>query len=576
MKYLFMCIFALLACASVATWHMLPASQFDVPVIYWVTDPNPARVEQVAIFQRWLKKDPSRPEMQVLLDAANSRTEKKVIQGVSGVAGDTMDIGGGAGMRYFNAIGLIEPVTKYAQKYGYGLDTTYEAIRPELAQDGEQYLYPCNVYAQVFWVDRALFEDIGMTPPPMTWDFETFERIGKEYVAKANPAGERQLKFMVNTIDTDLLHRSMGLAKFNETLTQCQLNDERYVKALKLKYKWMYEDHITPTAAEASGFDVESGYGGPALFLFSRGNYAMFSMGRYALIRLRQLQQERLDKGQPLMKLDVVGMPHGGFPTTRTGTRALCVYRGGKNIDLAVVFQSYLASKDYNMQIVRDADALPPNPKYTHTAAFEKPLPLLPTLWDTSIFNYDKTEARKVSDFRIDFYEALDEVNRDKAWKVSDLPRPPKPDAMDDVTYQEKLAEFDKAYDNSMPVYTSEWGLHQKFLYMMEEVALPSDLTLFAVPETVSLELKNAEDEFINNRATAEEASQRAYTRINAEIQRTLDENPDLQPQFDKLMADQAQIDKLKAAGEKIPAKLIQNPFYLRYYRVKGMLKEEE
>lgn len=575
MKYLFMCIFAALGLASIWTWHRLPASQFDVPVVYWVTDANPARIEQIAIFQRWLKKDDTRPAMQVLLDAANSRTEKKVIQGVSGVAGDTMDLGGGAGMRYFNAIGLLEPVTKYAKELDYGLDTTYEAIRPELAQDGEQYMYPCNVTATINWVDQNLFEKVGMAPPPMTWDFETFERIGKEYVAKANPPGERQLNFMTNTVDTEMLYRSMGLAKFNETMTRCQLDDARHIKALKLKHKWMYEDHILPTAAEASGFDVESGYGGPALFLFSQGNYAMFQMGRYALIRLRQLQQERLDKGEPMMKLDVVGMPHGGFPTTNASTRALGVYRGGKHKDLAVVFQSYLASKDYNMQIVRDADALPPNPKYTKSDAFEKPLPLLPPRWEL-LFNYAKDEDHAVSDFRIDFYEALDNVDRESNWKISDLPRPPKPAAMNDATYQEKLAAFDKAYNDSMPVYRSEWGLHQKFLYMMDHVALPSDLTPFAVPDTVTLEIKNAEDEFINARSTAEASATRATQRINDEIQRTLDENPELKTRYDQLCADQKQIDELRSAGKKVPAKLITNPFYLRYYRVQGWLAEEE
>ena len=577
MKYLFMCIFALLGLASFGTWYYSPDTYSDVPVIYWVTDPNPARIEQIAIFQRWLKKDPSRPAMKVLVDAANSRTEKKIIQGVSGVGGDTMDIGGGGGMRYFNAIGLLEPITEFAKKYNYGLDTTFEAIRPELAQDGEQYMYPCNVAVPVYWVDNALFEDVGMAPPPLRWDFDTFERIGKEYVAKANNNNKRQTHFFADRVNTELLHRSMGLARFNETLTRCQLDDERYIKAMELRYKWMNQDHLTPTAAEASGFDVESGYGGPAPFLFSRGNYAMFTSGRYALIRLRELQQERLNNGMPLMKLGVLEPPHGGFPTTRATTRALGVYRGGKNKELAVIFQSYLASKDYNMQVVRDADALPPNPKYTHTAAFEKPLPLLPSTTNLkTMFSYSPDEYPMLNDFRITFYEALDQVDRDKPWSISDLPRPPKPTAMSEAQYQKKLEQFDTNYNATLPVYTSEWGLHERFLFIIEKVALPSDLTPFAVPATVIMEIKNAEDEYINNRATAKASAQRAAKRINAAIQRTLSESPALQPKYDQLCEDQKKIDQLRAAGRKVPAKLISNPFYLRYYRTQGWLEEQE
>ncbi len=576
MKYLFMCVFALLACASVATWNMLPTTQFKEPTIYWVTDPNPARVEQIAIFQRWLKKDPSRPEMRVLVDAANSRKEKKVIQGVSGVGGDTMDMAGGTDMRYFNAIGLIAPVTETAHKLGYDVSTTWEPIRPLIAQDGEQYLYPCNVAVRMLWVDYNQFDELNVERPPHRWDWDTFERIGREYVQKANEGKSHQDRFMLHSIDTETLYRSLGLACFDETLSFCQLEDPRYIKALEKKYQWMYDDHITPTAAEQSGFDVEAGYGGPQIFLFGQGNYAMFIMGRYSLIRLRQIQQARLDAGKPMMKLDVIEPPHGGFPTTRCNTRALGIYAGGKNIELAKTFQSYLASEDYNMQIVRDADALPPNPKYVNTLAWDKPLPLLPTQTEI-IFPYEEDEKNLLSNFRIDFYEKLDKIDRESEWSLQkDLPRPPKPAKMSDEDYQKALAEFDALYMASMPVYKSEWGMHDRFTDLMENIALPGDITPYCVPETVSMEIKNAEDEYINNRATAKDAAKRAADRINAEIQRTLEENPDIKPQYEKARADQKKIDELKAAGKKIPASLIQNPFYLRYYKVQGMLEEEE
>ena len=576
MKYLFMIMFALLGVASIFIWKTLPTSQFEGTTIYWVTDPNPARIEQIAIFQRWLKKDPNRPQdIRVLVDAANSRKEKKVIQGVSGVGGDTMDMGGGTDMRYFNAIGLIDPVTETAKKLGYDVSTTWEPIRPLIEQDGEQYLYPCNVAARILWVDYNQFDELEVERPPHRWDWDTFERIGREFVQKANVGTTHQERFMLDSIDTETMYRSLGLACFNETLTLCQLEDPRYVQALKKKYQWMYEDRIIPTAADQSAFDVEAGYGGPQIFLFGQGNYAMFGMGRYSLIRLRQIQQDRVDDGKPLMKLDVIEYPHGGFPVTRCNTRALGIYKGGKHKEKAKVFQSYLASEDYNMQIVRDADALPPNPKYTKTVAWDKPLPLLPS--DTElIFPYDNDEKHLLADFRINFYEKLGKVDRESNWSIQDLPRPPKPAKLSDTEYQEALAKFDKLYNDSMPVYTSEWGMHKRFTDIMQNTALPADITPYCVPETVSMEIRNAEDVYINNMSTAEAAAKRAADRVNGEIQRTLIENPELKAQYDKAMKDQKKIEEFKKNGQKIPASLIQNPFYLRYYRVKGMLKEEE
>ncbi|HAI13799.1 MAG TPA: hypothetical protein DCM28_18985 [Phycisphaerales bacterium] len=110
----------------------------------------------------------------------------------------------------------------------------------------------------------------------------------------------------------------------------------------------------------------------------------------------------------------------------------------------------------------------------------------------------------------------------------------------------------------------------------MQNTALPADITPYCVPETVSMEIRNAEDVYINNMSTAEAAAKRAADRVNGEIQRTLIENPELKAQYDKAMKDQKKIEEFKKNGQKIPASLIQNPFYLRYYRVKGMLKEEE
>ncbi len=571
MKYIIFIIAILLVLASIGTWSSLPDVQTTRPVVYWVTDANPARVEQVAIFQRWLKKH-NYPDMELRVDSANRDIAKMIIQGVSGVGGDTIDVASGAGMRYFHSMGLLEPVTEQAKRLGYGLDKTYPPIRPELALDGEQYMFPCNVYATVFWVNKSTFQKAGVQSPPTRWDFETFERIGKEFVKKTNTPGERRRYFMANRVDPIVMMRSLGLSRFNETLTSCTYNDPRYAKALSLMHKWTFEDHILPTASDVDAFDTDAGYGGPALYLFDKGNYAMFGMGRYALIRLRDQQRERLEKKLPMMELDIVEQPHGGFPNTNTGTRAAAVYVGSHQKDLAVYFQAFLASKDYNMQVVRDADALPPNPIYTHTQAFSKPLPLLPNL--TLLFEYEPSEKTTVSNFRIRFYEALDEVDRGSPWSVTQLPRPPKPKHMDDAQYAKTLALFDQKYEALLPVYRSEWGLHEKFIQTMDHTAIAAANTPFVVSNVVDRITRKGISTFMNNLATAEQTSHNTAQQINAEIERTLSENPNLQKRYDQLTADQAQIDALRQAGKKVPVHLIRNPFYRAYYLAQGWLAE--
>jgi len=220
------------------------------------------------------------------------------------------------------------------------------------------------VYVHLYWVNKDTFEKYDQPVPPRRWDFETFEKMGKAFVDAANKPGERRTVFYANGMPTDTMRRSLGLSTFNETLTACTLNDPRNVTVLKTLHKWTYDDHILPSAADQASFATESGYGGATLQLFNNGNYAMFRMGRYALIQLREFGALNLSVSEP---------PHGGFPNTSTGTRAGAVYIASKHKDLAKYFLAYLAGEDYNMQIVRDADALPPNPKYTVIDEFLRP-----------------------------------------------------------------------------------------------------------------------------------------------------------------------------------------------------------
>ena len=80
------------------------------------------------------------------------------------------------------------------------------------------------------------------------------------------------------------------------------------------------------------------------------------------------------------MKLAVSEDPHCEHPMSYAQTRATAVYAAGKNKEYAKYFMAFLASEAYNMNIVVDADALPPNPEFTKTEAFLRP-PDRPEEW---------------------------------------------------------------------------------------------------------------------------------------------------------------------------------------------------
>lgn len=483
MRILFLVLFLCLVVASLITAMTLPDARSSVPVIYWVTDANPARDEQIRLFQVWMKKH-NYPRVELRLDTANNDVSKKVVQGVSGVGGDCMDIGSGGGMRYFQSVGLLRDCTQWAKELGFGPDHTSPAMETEITLDGKQYMFPCNCYVHLYWVNKATFRKYGLPVPPANWDLETFERIGKQFVAAANPPDKRREIFFANGAPLDVIRRSLGVAVFNETLTKCTLDDPRYVKSLKLVRKWTYDDHLCPTAAEVQSFSTASGYGGSTLQLFNSGNYAMFMMGRYALIQLRKFGKLELAVSYP---------PFGGMPNASCGTRAAGIYTGSKHPELAKYFLAYLASKDYNMQIVRDADSQPPNPIYCNTPEYKRP-----------------------------------------------------------------------------PDWPNEWGTHEIWAKAMDEIAIGPEYSPFVMPDAVNRYDGQATEAYMSGIITADEAAKQAADRINAEIDRTLKEDPRLQAGYDKLVAKQKQIDEIKARGEKIPLALVDNHFLRRYYKWAG------
>ena len=371
MKYLFAIIAATLVAASIGTSMMLPDRRDDVPVLYWVTDPNPARFTQIEVFSEWLRKN-NYPKIDMRVDAANKEIAKRIIQGVSGVAGEIFDIYNGGEMRTLHALGILTDVTDLARERGFDPSKTYPAMLPDITVDGRQFTFPANVWTAMFWVNKATFRKHGLPIPPSIWDFEAFERLGKQFVEVANPPGEPRRNFFANHVEPVIIRRSMGLSTFNETLTRCTLDDPRNVRTLELIYKWTYQDHLLPTRSESTSFATDSGFGGSVPQLFKSGNYAIVQYGRYILIQLRQFGS---------MELSVSELPNGGFRNTITGTRAASVYIDGKRKDLAPYFLEFLASEDYNMQIVRDCDAMPPNPAYTQLEEFLYP-PQYPNEWE--------------------------------------------------------------------------------------------------------------------------------------------------------------------------------------------------
>lgn len=106
-----------------------------------------------------------------------------------------------------------------------------------------------------------------------------------------------------------------------------------------------------------------------------------------------------------------------------------------------------------------------------------------------------------------------------------------------------------------------------------ETIAIPGNWSPYVKTGTTNW-LQNSLNRYFNDRATLEEAVAFLEDRYNFEIENSKEANPKVMKQWEEDWAIQQKIDEYKKLGKKIPVQWIKNPFYVKYYRAKGMLDE--
>jgi ABC-type glycerol-3-phosphate transport system substrate-binding protein len=331
---------------------------------------------QVETFYGWLEKN-DYPQIDIKFDAQGKAFDpvKIIVRGVSGVGSDVFDCYVGQ-VRLYQSIGILNDLTDVAKKMGFEGNMTYPGVQSAMYVNGRQFVFPKNVSSGFLWVNVDAFDQIGMPIPPDIWTIPKFEQIGKEFVERSIQPGERQTVFFRNDmtiVERIVMVRSKGVDFFNETLTQSNLRHLAYVKSYETIYRWIHDLHIVPTLAQSKELVTSTGKGVGHVYihLFTKGSYGLMPGGRWGLMYFREIGFKNLSVSEP---------PHDGFRNADLGFGALAVYEGMKDKQAAHYFMKFLASEDYNMGIVKNADGLPPIPKYTRTEEFLHP-PDHPSEW---------------------------------------------------------------------------------------------------------------------------------------------------------------------------------------------------
>ncbi len=118
--------------------------------------------------------------------------------------------------------------------------------------------------------------------------------------------------------------------------------------------------------------------------------------------------------------------------------------------------------------------------------------------------------------------------------------------------------------------FPNEWGLHGQIRDMGMEIAIAYSNSPFILRATVLRIEKNGFDKLIAGRLSPEDALKSVADEIRQTIVRNANGSAEKLKRYQDGLRDQKEIERLRSEDKLVPLELIQNPFYRKYYVLKG------
>jgi ABC-type glycerol-3-phosphate transport system substrate-binding protein len=361
MKGLFLSITLILTLASlwVAADRTRPTSPPGTIELVWVSDDNPARKEQIQLFDQFAARQ-GHPEVRCRLDPGNVGMEKVIIQSVGGVGPDLFDVYGKSELTAYAEAGLPEDVTEKLRAAGIGPSILWPSMRQEVMHEGRQCVFPTNCGPFVLFYNKAVFDRAGVPYPQGDWTWDQFLATCRR-LTRRRADGRGNETYGAFGLDLHELIWQNGGHVFSPEGIRCVVDSPEAIAAAQWYVDLFAKEHVAPSPAEEAAMATAGGWGQGDLTLFTTGRIAMFRGGRWGLIRYRQI---------PELRIGICPLPYHRQKAVQLAWRATAVNPRAPHPDLAFLFLRYLASREYCEQINRSADANAPVEKYCRTPLF--------------------------------------------------------------------------------------------------------------------------------------------------------------------------------------------------------------
>lgn len=357
MKLFFAATLIALLILSAVAWRMQPRQVEDgKTVLIWTSDDNPARREQIDLFNRL------HPEYLLRLDPNNSGMEKVIVQSLAGVGPDLFDCYDGYQLSAYVRSGIAWDVTEELKRAGVDVENdVWQAVHPNILHEGRVYGFPTNAAANAIWINRDLFDRAGIPYPKGPWTWDQFLEVAKRLTIRDERGRAKQFGLVCDWWNWPQFVMQWGGRIYSEEGTRCVVDSPEAIAGVQFMHDLIYKYRVMPSPVEEAAMATQGGWGSGTITQFGAGRAGMALGGRWWLCTLRSYQN---------LRLTAVEAPHYRNRIFRGYGRATLINKNSPRRQDALKFLLYMAGREYNELINAQADGNAPVKRWSFTPIY--------------------------------------------------------------------------------------------------------------------------------------------------------------------------------------------------------------
>lgn len=340
---------------SVVVWRMQPplVPPGKTPLT-WVSDDNPLRKDQIALFNRL------NPDIVLRLDPTNEGLEKVIVQSIAGVGPDLFDCRDAFELSAYVRSGVALDLTSDLRSLNIDVKgDAFHAAQGPAVFEGRAYGVPTNVAADGIWFHKDLFDREHVPYPKGPWTWREFLGLAQRMTLRGPDGRIERYGLLFEWYGWRHFLKGFGARIYSEDGARCTIDSAEAIAAVQTMQDLVYRYHVSPSPGDEAAMATQGGWGSGMMSYFGAKRGAMALGGRWWLAQLRNYSG---------LSLGVAESPYGTARVFHGYGRAAVVNSAGRNRKAAMRFLAFLAGSPYNDLIDRQADGISAYVKYAENA----------------------------------------------------------------------------------------------------------------------------------------------------------------------------------------------------------------